>query len=155
MNYQIDAPILELDGYQEPLYIDRDSSLLPKQALAQLAVYFKREMHTDYLQFDENMFNDDKYTGFLLLKRADDLVLNENSSYPNRVIGGGIFYDQGSVCNLDWVWIHPFFRNRNELSDRWPIFKRRFGNFIISQPISVHMQAFVKKNNLPQPPQRK
>ena len=79
MHYQIDAPILELDSYEEPLYIDKNSDLLHKETLAQLARYFKREMGTDYLQFDESMFDDDRYTGFLLLKMASDLVVNEHT----------------------------------------------------------------------------
>lgn len=146
MNYQIDAPILELDSYEDPLYIDKNSDLLHKQTLAQLARYFKMEMGTDYLQFDESMFNDDRYTGFLLLKMASDLVLNEHTHWPNRVIGGGVFCNQGSVYDLDWVWVHPFFRNKHELSSRWSVFKKRFGNFTVSQPISLHMKAFVEKH---------
>lgn len=111
-----------------------------------IAKYFKNEMGFDHLQFDESMYDNEDFTGFLLLQRAMDLVEREDH-FPSRIVGGGIFVKYCSAYELDWVWIHPFSRNRKVLRDRWGGFKEKFGNFSVAKPLSAQMAAFLQKHH--------
>ncbi|MGJ0483801.1 MAG: hypothetical protein ACR65R_04605 [Methylomicrobium sp.] len=146
MEYCIDAPILEKPGYPEVLYIDKDSDESLKDHLAVIAKYFKNEMCFNRLQFDESMYDNNDFTGFLVLQPAMDLVEREDH-FPCRVVGGGVFAHSCRGPELDWVWIHPFSRNRKLLRNRWKEFKARFGQFSVAEPLSAHMSAFLKKHH--------
>jgi len=57
MKFTISSSVLDdLEGYKSLIYVDRNSDRNTKEALANLAVYFKKEMRFDHLQFDESMF---------------------------------------------------------------------------------------------------
>lgn len=145
MKFKIDAPILEADSYPEVLFVNRSSDDSLKEHLALLARYFRKEMGFDHLQFDESMYDNEDFTGFLLLQRAMDLV-ERVDHYPNRIIGAGIFENSRGKFELDWVWIHPFFRNRGALRDQWGNFKSKFGQFTVAEPLSAQMSEFLKKH---------
>lgn len=146
MSYCIDAPTLEMPGYPTVLFIDRSSDKPLKDHLAVFAKYFKKEMRFDSLQFDESMYDNEDFVGFLFLQRAMDLVVHVDH-YPNRVVGGGVFARRGVIDELDWVWLHPFSRNRRLLRKSWPTFTKRFGQFSVAEPISAHMSVFLKKHH--------
>lgn len=150
MNFSINSQVIEnLDGYKSIIYIDNGSKKSVKDALAILARYFKREMCYDRLQFDESMYSRIDFTGFMLMERAMDLVENMDH-YPNRVLGGGVFRQiDSSSHELDWVWIHPFARNRRKLLNHWSEFRSKFGDFSVAEPLSAHMASFIKKHHLP------
>lgn len=52
--------------------------------------------------------------------------------------------------DLDWVWLHPYFRRQGLLLSVWPYLTRRFGEFNITRPVSPAMQAFVDRHEKPQ-----
>lgn len=145
MNYDIKLPVLEdLDGYEEILYIEQSSNKNQKQALELIAYYFKREFNYDNLQYCAKDLNDD-CVGILFVERATDLVKHDEH-YPNRVIGGACFRKENDNYFLDWIWLHPFARNRKKLSGYWPGFKSKFRNFEVTPPLSAHMSAFIEKH---------
>lgn len=146
MKFRIDSQVIEAPGYPPVLYITKESEETQKDQLAIIAKYFKSEMGFDHLQFDDSMYDNDRFTGFLLLQRAMDLVEREDH-FPSRIVGGGIFVENLGSHELDWVWIHPFSRNRKILRDRWREFKERFGQFSVTEPLSVQMAAFLKKHH--------
>lgn len=146
MKFRIDAPVLEMAGYPGLLFIDRSSVELWKAPLAVIASYFKKEMKFDHLQFDESMYDNADYVGFLLLQGAMDLVTHDDH-YPNRVVGGGTFVKRGDRLELDWVWLHPFSRNEGALRNAWKTFKNKFGQFTVAMPLSVQMAAFLQKHH--------
>ena len=148
MDFCIDAPVVEIPSYPAVVFIDRNSEISQKNFLATIARYFKREMRFDNLQYDQSMYHNEDLTGFLFLQRAMDLVKNENH-FPSRVVGGGVFVKQGDSYELDWVWLHPFFRNRKILRGHWKQFKQRFGQFSVDSPLSAHMSNFVGKHHAP------
>ena len=150
MNYQIDAPVIIELGYPSLVFFDWKSDESLKDLLATFARYFKAEMGFDSLQFDETMYDDKDFNGFLFLQRAMDLVESEDH-YPSRVVGGGVFVQHRDSYELDWVWHHPFSRNRRVLKDNWKVFKKRFGLFSVGPPLSVHMAAFVRAHHAPPP----
>jgi hypothetical protein len=50
------------------------------------------------------------------------------------------------VWVLDWVWLHPYKRNKQVLSQHWDFFTKKFGDeFHIEHPVSKSMKAFLKK----------
>lgn len=147
MKFCIDAPILDILGYPPLLFVDRNSIDAWKGNLAMSARFFKSEMNFDHLQFDESMYENDDFVGVLFLQRAMDLVLHEDH-YPNRVVGGALFVARSSVCyELDWLWLHPFARNRKLLKESWPALTHRFGRFSVARPVSLQMSAFIQKHH--------
>ncbi len=142
--FRIDASVIELVGYPPLLFIPPEADVSLKNELATLAGYFKAEMGFDRLQFDDTMYDEVDYMGFLLLSWAMDRVEHEDH-FPSRVVGGGIFVEYEDGYELDWVWIHPFFRNRGLLKKAWKEFEHRFGAFTVSPPWSPSMKAFLAK----------
>jgi len=146
MNYEISLPILEdLSGYKELLFLDPSSPRSQRASLDLIAQYFKKEFRYDHRQYDADDHRTD-CTGVLICEKAMDLV-KDSDHFPNRVIGGACFWaiDSNNYC-LDWVWLHPFARNRHKLSELWPRFKEKYGSFTVTHPLSAHMESFLKKH---------
>ena len=146
MKYDIGPPVLDVRGYPSVIYVETSSPANYKKALATMARYFKLEFRYDHLQYDE-FDEDDDCAGMLVCERAFDLV-KDVDHFPNYVIGGCCFRkgDSGEYF-LDWIWLHPFARNRGTLKKLWPDLRRRFGSFSLSQPLSPHMEAFIAKHS--------
>ncbi len=126
------------------MYVDASSSLTEKKALEMMALYFKREFRYDHSQYEASDPGDD-CLGFLVLERAKDLV-KDTGHHPNRAIGGGCFRKgMGDKWKLDWIWLHPFARNRGNLKKIWPGFKTKFDDFALQEPLSAQMKAFLTK----------
>lgn len=145
MNYEIVLPILDdLEGYKDILYIEPSSCENQRDALETMALYFKREFGYDNLQYCKNEHTED-YFGILFCERAMDLV-KDFDHYPNRVIGGACFRKMiTGAYFLDWVWFHPFARNRKNLCEAWPKLRSKFGAFTLTKPLSAHMEKFLDK----------
>lgn len=145
MKYDIASLVLDdIGGYKELTYITPTSPKNQREALEVMAGYFKREMRYDHLQY-EAAAHDDHCTGALICDPASDLVTNE-SHFPNYVIGGACFRRRlAGGYALDWIWLHPFARNRRKLSRLWPRFKDKFGEFQLTEPLSPHMKSFLEK----------
>src|SRR5262249_29041872 len=47
---------------------------------------------------------------------------------------------------LQWIWFHPYERNRGHLSRALPYFQARFGRLIAEPPFSPAMNAFLHKH---------
>ncbi len=63
---------------------------------------------------------------------------------------GGCFrqreYKDGLIWCLDWLWIHPYARDRKVLTKHWLTFNSKFGDFFIEPPYSKAMQPFIEKH---------
>jgi hypothetical protein len=146
MKYKIDSPVIQNNiDHKEVIYVMPSSDDVLQSALEVLAEYFKKEFRYDYLQYCKHDENSD-CTGFLLTERALDLV-EDIYHHPYRIVGGGCFRsrDSNSSYFLDWVWLHPFARNRGRLKKVWPQFKENFGSFTVTKPLSAQMKAFLEK----------
>ena len=58
-----------------------------------------------------------------------------------------MFVKADESFKLDWVWIHPFARNRGTLKENWKELQGRFGQFEVSEPLSAQMSAFLGKHH--------
>ncbi|MFQ3226745.1 MAG: hypothetical protein ACI8RW_000123 [Porticoccaceae bacterium] len=146
MNYELILPVLDdLGTYNELVYVKQDSKENQKDALEKMATYFRREFKYDYLQYCK-LEHSEECTGVIFTERAPDLVKHQ-THFPHKVIGGACFWKQDDEdFNLDWVWFHPFARNRKKLKKYWPGFKEKFGDFKLTPPVSAQMSAFLDKH---------
>jgi hypothetical protein len=44
-----------------------------------------------------------------------------------------------------WIWLHPYYRRKGILSESWPMFVDRFGDFQVELPLSEAMESFMEK----------
>lgn len=145
MDYKIVLPIIEhSEGYKNILHVKSSSCESQKDALETMASYFKKEFRYDHLQYCKSEHSDDCF-GVLFCETAMDLV-KDTDHFPSRVIGGACFRKK-SIDDyfLDWIWFHPFARNRGQLHKTWPIFIDKFGEFGLTKPLSAHMEKFLAK----------
>jgi hypothetical protein len=68
-----------------------------------------------------------------------------------RVVGACAFRwrkyrDQPGRWILQWVWLAPQFRRMGHLESAWLAFRGHYGDFKIQGPVSLHMQAFLRKH---------
>ena len=148
MNYDIKQLVIDHNPNHETLiYILPSSDKAQKLSLEELARYFKNESRYTHLQYCREDENTD-CIGFLITKRAPDLV-RDMDHHPYKIVGGGCFREgqNGEYC-LDWIWIHPYERNRGNLERLWPEFESRFGKFGLTLPVSKQMMGFLKKKIL-------
>jgi hypothetical protein len=105
-----------------------------------MATYFRREFHYDFVQYDRNWRDDNPGDRAYIWTENDWLV---NDRVP--VIGAVSFRQRTSHYALQWIWIHPFQRNRCRLTMAWSYFLDRFGDFKVEGPLSHAMEGFLKK----------
>jgi hypothetical protein len=128
MKYKIDSPVIQNNvEHEEILYVIPSSDDKLQSALELLAEYFKKEFRYLNLQYCN--------------------LAEEIDHYPYRIVGGGCFRtEEPDNYFLDWVWFHPFARNRGRLKKAWPLFKEKFGEFSVTEPLSAHMKEFIAKH---------
>jgi hypothetical protein len=71
---------------------------------------------------------------------------------PYRIYGACYFkkieFTETEDCwALEWIWFHPFFRNRGNLKKYWNDLEEKFGGFIIKGPVSNDMVDFLEHIN--------
>jgi len=116
-----------------------------RKAIEQIARYFRREFHYDFVQYLANE-EDTKAISYGWLSSG---YLGES----NTVTGGCSFRwrewsDAPAGWSLSWIWMHPYCRNNGLLSKNWPCFVARFGEFHVETPYSPAMAAFLNKRGL-------
>lgn len=52
---------------------------------------------------------------------------------------------------LDWIWLHPFAREKKKLERSWPYFSMMFVHFFVMPPVSKSMYKFLQKQGYSQP----
>ncbi|HHX8566615.1 hypothetical protein NB476_12845, partial [Vibrio sp. RM-44-3] len=143
--YTINLPIIKQSLGQGGLFsITRSSPRAHKEALEKLALYFMREEGYTNLQFVAGEVSNPEYHGFAFTELALDAFGEELAEMPTRLLGGGCFrkrsFADGEHWVLDWVWIHPYARNKGLFSNHIDYFKETFGNFYPEFPISKAMK---------------
>lgn len=69
-----------------------------------------------------------------------------------RAVGAGAcrwveYSNLPPMRELAFVWFHPHFRRRGFLSESWPNLIKRWGPFIVQQPISESMNRFLARQD--------
>ncbi len=147
--YTIVLPELELAA-NAVIEVTNDSPRKLQQAAFKIAEYAKREIGFDFVPFSVD--DDEQFVAYLFTDHGD---------YAAKLRAVAVF---GACCfryrkytnapaawALQWVWLHPYFRNKKHLSEAWRQFKDRFGVFYVEPPFSPAMKHFLqqRKDDLP------
>jgi hypothetical protein len=101
---------------------------------------FKREMGFDFVMWGKSTVKDTdpNVHGFLF---PDDSGICPDGT----IVGACAFRRREDHWGLQWMWLAPKVRRQGILARRWPMFLERFGDFVVEIPLSVAMQAFVRR----------
>lgn len=117
------------------------SSKLQRNAVERFARYFLRERHTGGIQFEAaetpNTLGFVPYEAYLFREEA-------------RYIGACCFRKREPTSSptgyeLDWAWLHPYFRMQGRFSEAFLAFRVAYGNFSMAQPLSPGMIGVARK----------
>lgn len=129
--------------------VNEDSPISMREAVNTLAGYFQREC-----KFDSNQYpivNESPGTREAWLWAADE----DNNPCAT---GAALFYEDkftappGSGLDGQWawvlgfVWLHPYERDKGRLSALWEGWKTRYPGFVVEQPWSRAMSAFLERH---------
>lgn len=111
-----------------------------KQALVQIRRYQSLECNDGFFMDT----SDQCWCHVEIYPFVEDFYDERRSEFRQWLIGGAAFskFEDNSV-EMDFCWIHPFFRNKGLLKCAWPTFKRRYGNFYVSHPRTEAMKGFL------------
>jgi len=103
------------------------------------ANYFRREFAYDFIQYSAK--NDGGYSAYLFC---------DKTFAGHLAIGACCFrwseeVEIKSCWILQWVWLHPYFRDRGYLTDAWEYFNKKLGPFAVESPLSNAMGSFLEK----------
>jgi hypothetical protein len=120
-------------------FVDPGSPRWMQKAMLGRARLFRREFGYDFLQWHSIGEQDPRSRGFLFM---DD-------EQPGRIVGACSFFwreytDAPHAWALQWIWIAPVGRRQGHLSRHWAMFREKFGQFAVEQPLSDAMQDFLK-----------
>lgn len=142
-------PVYDLkknNQYGSAYFVDHTQTVAIHKAIEQMANYFKREFHFDFLQYSAHAD---------IKKCENDITHNyvwiDKNWDGDFIIGIAIFKrmqdaNESEEWSLDLVWVHPYYRCRGLLSSTWEAFEHRYGkNFKVAPPLSRAMVGFLKK----------
>mgnify|MGYP001806583686 CR=1 FL=1 len=128
--------------------VTTQSPIKHRRYVEQMARYFKQEHDYDFTQFcslDDDESDEDEYSAWLFVAYA-------GVEWPpvSKIFGACCFRrrdltEPESPWELQWVWLHTFFRNHGCLTNVWPFFRERFGNIMVEPPHTKAMSTFLKK----------
>ena len=124
-------------------FVDKKQPLSIHKAVEQIAYYFKREGNFDFVQYcayeDRENPNSDAY--IWVDSNWDDLFVVGAANFRHLRDKG-----QSQEWCMEWVWFHPYYRNKGLLSGAWKSFEKKYGNnFQLEPPLSKAMESFVNK----------
>lgn len=153
--YTIRPPVSRQLGPTSPVLVRNDSRPALHRYTETLAYYFKKELHFDAAAFKAaEATQDHSFEAWLFHKQADDQVTDDDYEngvmrMPRRVVGAACFRQfEASLPDqwtLEWVWFHPYVRGRVGLTECWLEWERRYGQFVIEEPLSKAMIGFLTK----------
>lgn len=149
--FTIEMPIIRMNHDSALVIVTSKSPKKHRVAVEQIARYFQREMHYDFVQYSSR--SDDAIA--YVFTDNHTINITDNDKWDLQSIGAACFrellyegYDY-PVMTLDWIWIHPYERNQNIVSDFFNRFIDDLGYFFISQPISSGMLKLLDKLDYP------
>lgn len=156
MYYNLQLPTDRLTrDVVSPLRVSLRDSIEKKQAIETLATYASRELQWDLVPFnaDENEVQDDFVPWTAYLFHGEFMPPYDLDDHYKNVLyfGACCFREQENEdgvyrWELNWVWLHPYFRRRGWLTRAWPLFKQEFGSFEVSTPQEEAMKSFLLKH---------
>lgn len=149
MNYLMDLSIShDLNCKNDMVIVSSKSGIALHEEVYKIAKYFKQELDYDTVPYSSLGILPNKNEAILFTCLAYDCIVEQRT--PRRIYGACCFSKLNfttfkSCWELEWIWIHPFFRNRGNLKNNWVHLENKFGNFNIKSPVSNDMNAFLNK----------
>lgn len=129
-----------------------------RRLVEECARYFRREFRYDFVPYSATeMSCPDAFThktaAYVFTHPECCLDINKSTGdliRKLRVVGACCFRwrvwtDRPHGYAMQWIWLHPYVRNKGYLKLCWPYFLHRFGEFLVEPPLSPAMRHFVKK----------
>ena len=117
------------------------SPLYLRKACLQIARYFKKELHFDFLQYPE--------PEAVTPERKTILLFDKASSMSNHIVVVGaidfVYQPTKKRFVMMWAWVHPYCRGQGRLKELWPTFTALFGQFDLEPPLSRSMAGLVAR----------
>jgi hypothetical protein len=120
-----------------------DSPKAWRLAVERFGYYIKRENGYDFAMYEAESFSQPKYKAYLLFH-----PFGSHNHQPCGVVF--LEWCEGEWW-LMWAWIHPYYRgcrnggDKSLLTEAWPYFKEKYGDFKLLTPISPAMKGFLRK----------
>ncbi len=116
-----------------------------KRAVHQIARYFRREFEYDFVLYDMDE-RDSDHVAFLFPENEDEDLI----SFPTATVSACCFrwrqWDNAPHgWALQWIWLHPYKRDKGILRELWSTFRYLFGDFHPEPPLSKAMAGFLAK----------
>jgi len=109
-----------------------------RTAVQDCNTYFIREL--GYMRQFDRYEDDSDYLAYLWGEPTEGQVAVYGACcFRNRD------YDKGAEYAMQWIWIHPYARQKGHLASAWPYFRMRFGAFLVERPYSHGMEQFLKR----------
>ena len=128
------------------IIVDKKSDIVLHEEVFKIAKYFTEELNYSTVPYSPLGIKDQENIALLFTAEAIDLYKTE--PVPYRIFGACCFSkysfkEDKDYWALEWIWLHPFFRNRGNLKKYWAYLEKNFGDFIIMEPVSNDMKAFL------------
>lgn len=112
-----------------------------RMAVWRISQFFRRELRYDLDQYGyKGKETDPDHVAYLWVPPDTGLA-----GFRVHCIGATCFRKREASMRMEWVWFHPFFRSKGLLTDAWPMFKARHGEFQCCPPLSRAMHGFLEK----------
>ena len=135
---RIDLQLMPTQYEGMPLLpVSPNSPIMLRKQVQEFAFYFQREFDYDFVQYLAK--EKTSYSAYL--------IANQDFYRPRMWVGACCFRERSSGNALQWIWIHPFWRNRGILKASWPALREHHGNFAVEGPLSPAMESFLLKYN--------
>lgn len=113
-------------------------------AMHTIAKYFMREFQNDSVLFPHPKFpsyDEKECHGYLLTIEKSGVEMK------SIAVGGFCFRRRDFGYGMQWIWLHPYVRNKGLLSRHWALLEDKFGkDFYCEPPYSHEMKSFLNKN---------
>ena len=107
-------------------------------SMMNFARYFKREFGYDSVQYSEYDIENSECRSYLF------------SDNGGLFYGGANFWQgytkSGPIWRLQWIWMHPSYRNRKNLKKHWELMTDDLAPLWIDPPVSGSMAFFVLRH---------
>jgi hypothetical protein len=110
------------------IVVDKKSSIDSRDEVFKIAEYLMKELNYDRVPYSSLEFVDEEYKALLFTVEANELY--KAGLMPYRIFGSCLFsqkeFTEDEDCwALEWIWLHPFFRNRGYLKKVLGLFRKK------------------------------
>jgi hypothetical protein len=129
------------------IIVDNKSDIDFREEVFKIAEYFKRELNYDKVPYSSFGIKGVEHKALLFTVDADDQY--KAGLMPYRIFGSCCFTkinfpEDKDYWVLEWIWLHPFFRNRGNLKKYWVYLEKNFDDFLVREPVSNDMKKFLE-----------